>query len=214
LDPNERLLLYMAVTFRSHDLAQAFGLNLAGCCLWLVELARDLGMAVGSLTCVSQSAHVYDRDWKRASDVIDKIKWPALRWDPRSSWRVEKVEDPWEPAVGDKAVDSHGAHYEIVAMTPDLNRPYQVVGNGNMGSPFSLGRGALVGYGFHESKAKPRLRATAFTPGPTSDGKVIAVIEAPTPGALRLQIERSGLVTEIGAALYLGTEIERVGRTL
>ena len=139
---------------------------------------------------------------------------PATPADPDYVWCIEKVEDPWVPEVGDKAVDRHGAHYEIVSLSGGHDRPYVVVGNGNTTAPFSSGWGALVGMGFHEAKAKPRLRATAFSPGPTSDGKVIAVIEAPTPGALRLQIERSGLVTEIGAALYLGTEIERVGRTL
>lgn len=54
---------------------------------------------------------------------------------------------------------------------------------------------------------QPTLRATALTP----DGeKVLRVFEAETPEALRAQVERSGLVTSIGAALWLGDEIRRV----
>jgi hypothetical protein len=53
----------------------------------------------------------------------------------------------------------------------------------------------------------PMLRATALTP----DGKeVIAVFEATTPEALRSQIERSGLISSVGSALWVGDEIRRV----
>ena len=206
--------LHLTVAFRSHDLAQAWALNLAGCCLWLVRLAGELGMAVGTLTCLSGSAHVYDRDWKKAEDVIGKTRWPPIRWDQRSSWRIEKVEDPWVIEVGDES-EYKGAVQKIVKIEAREGLDYLVETTDAKGKLQSwFGRGALVGLGFHRAKAKPRLRATAFKPGPGSDGQVIAVLEAPTAGALRLQIERSGLVTEIGAALYLGTEIARVTQDL
>jgi hypothetical protein len=135
---------------------------------------------------------------------------PPIRWDQRSSWRIEKVEDPWVIEVGDES-EYKGAVQKIVKIEAREGLDYLVETKDAKGKLQSwFGRGALVGLGFYRAKAKPRLRATAFKPGPGSDGQVIAVLEAPTAGALRLQIERSGLVTEIGAALYLGTEIARV----
>jgi len=53
------------------------------------------------------------------------------------------------------------------------------------------------------------LRAEALTP----DGsEVIATYEAKTPETLLRRIAESGLVTETGAALWLGREVERVWR--
>jgi len=51
------------------------------------------------------------------------------------------------------------------------------------------------------------LRATALHP---ESGDVISVIEGPEPGPVALRIQRSGLVTTIGHALWLGRELERV----
>lgn len=84
--------LHMTVTFRSHDLYGAFGLNLAACCLWLVRLADKLGMAAGTLTCLSMSAHVYARDLADAQKVVAAYKPPpGPRWDHRTAWRAELV---------------------------------------------------------------------------------------------------------------------------
>ncbi len=66
---------------------------------------------------------------------------------------------------------------------------------------------------FTGSKGAPTLRAEALTPGPTGGNDVIGVFEAETPGALMLQIGRSGLLSETSAALWLGGEIERVWST-
>jgi len=57
-----------------------------------------------------------------------------------------------------------------------------------------------------------RIRAIASEPGP--EGGIIAVLEAPTAGALRVQIERSGLVTNTGHALFIGGELAAIERTL
>jgi hypothetical protein len=57
-----------------------------------------------------------------------------------------------------------------------------------------------------------RIRAVASEPG--TNGKTLAVLEAPTAGALRVQIERSGLVTGIGHALFLGGELAAMERRL
>lgn len=57
-----------------------------------------------------------------------------------------------------------------------------------------------------------RIRAIASEPGP--EGGIVAVFEAPTAGALRVQIERSGLVTNAGHALFLGGELAAIERKL
>jgi hypothetical protein len=56
----------------------------------------------------------------------------------------------------------------------------------------------------------PVLVAEALTPGEEGGDEILAAFEAPNPGALRLAIDRSGLTTGVGAALWLGSEIERV----
>ena len=94
--------LHLTVIFRSHDLFGAYPHNLAACCLWLVRTAEAHGMAVGTLTCCSFSAHVYERDWAAAQDVVEAYKPPpGPRWDPRTIWTVE--------AVADAAPDDHPA---------------------------------------------------------------------------------------------------------
>lgn len=61
---------------------------------------------------------------------------------------------------------------------------------------------------------QPILRAIALAAdgqgGVLDSTKPIAVIEADTPGGLRTAIERSGLVVNVGGAMWLGAEIERV----
>jgi len=159
--------LHLTVSFRSHDLFGAYSHNLAGICLWLIETAEKHGMAVGTLTCISFSAHVYAKDWNDANTVVeehyDTNHQP--RWDRRAAWRVELL-------GGEPTYDLASYHGDrIVGRTPTI------------------------------------LRATALTP----DGNaVIGVFEASTPEALRAQIERSGLCTSTGSALWLGDEIRRV----
>lgn len=88
----EPATLHMTVVFRSHDLHGAYPHNLAAACIWLVEEAKRQGMIPGLLTCISQSAHVYERDWKAAQDVVAAWKRPAIEWDPRANWRIVSVD--------------------------------------------------------------------------------------------------------------------------
>lgn len=152
--------LHMTVTFRSHDLFAGYPLNLAACCLWLVRLADKLGMSVGTLTCLSMSAHVYDRDLADAQKVVTAYKPPTgPRWDQRAAWRVELV----------RAVSPHAA---------------------------VAGRGPVTS-----------IRAQAITP----DGATgLQVFGAKTPEKLLRDIGESGLIQEVGSALWLGREVERV----
>lgn len=179
--------LHALVTFRSHDLFGAYPQNLAAVCLWLTRLAEEHGMGVGQVMCVSHSAHVYQRDWAAAQEVAAAGRAPVVRWDQRSSWRVTRTGGPVLQGQKDVRYDelTDGEFYWTCR---------------NCGRTDAHSQECTPG----EALA---LRAEALTP----DGsEVIAVFESPSPGNLRLQIERSGLVTEIGAALWLGAEIDRV----
>lgn len=84
-----RYKLHLTVTFRSHDMHGAYPLSLAACCRWLCEEAKALNMEVGTVTCVSMSAHVYDHALEAAGKVVSEhVKPGAWSQDPRSAWRV------------------------------------------------------------------------------------------------------------------------------
>lgn len=73
-----------------------------------------------------------------------------------------------------------------------------------------LAREGFTGLGSDHIDAR-RIRATAMTP----DGaEVVSVFEGATAHALRTAIERSGLVTTVGAALFLGEELMRAEAAL
>lgn len=81
--------LSLTAYFRSHDIFGGYGLNLAALAMWLCAMAYTHGLTIGTLTAMSSSAHVYDRDWGAANDLIADYTPPAMRKDMRSSWAVE-----------------------------------------------------------------------------------------------------------------------------
>lgn len=88
-DVRQRSTLHLTICFRSHDLANAYPTNLAAACLWLVKTAEAHGMAVGTLTCLSMSAHIYEHAYKAAQDAVKAYKpKPGPRWDQRAAWHV------------------------------------------------------------------------------------------------------------------------------
>jgi thymidylate synthase len=186
--------LHMTVTFRSHDMHGAYPLNVAALCLWLCEEAKSLGMAVGTFTCVSQSAHVYERDYNAANAKVDAHKWPAINWDTRSTWRVEVYET--EEIV-------QGVCVSCVVAATRLYRLEGVPGNG--------GYAELVceAHRTHDDRDRPlpkvtAIRAVCLTP----DGnKVTRIFEGKTASGLLQEIERSGLCSNVGNALWLGGEL-------
>ncbi len=211
--------LHAQVVFRSHDLYGAYSLNLAAVCMWLVNTAMRHRMGVGTVSCLSVSGHVYERDWAAAQEVIEAYKPPTVRWDQRTSWRIEKVAlpQPW-PKVGDTV------HYVAQMAGEDYSGTWRILRYDHYedGSVLGVRLEPIDVHPEHDIECfsttdltliEPRpvyeLGATALTP----DGsEVVATFEAPNPGNLRLQLERSGLVTGTGAALWLGAEIERVWR--
>jgi len=161
----------MTTFWRSRDFYAAVPQNMAACCLWLCRLAEKHGMEVGTCTDVSVSGHLYSRDWDAARAVVKAYEPPAIRWDQRASWRVEKIRG--------------------TAKVPLMEW--------NDGSPAS----PMV------KVCTQQLRATAMDP---MGEHVLATFEARTPEALARQCVDSGLITEIGAAVWLGREIARVAR--
>ncbi len=179
--------LHLTIMFRSHDLYGAYPLNLASACLWLQHVATLHRMAVGTLTCVSCSAHIYERDWTDAEAVFEAHGPRDHQWDQRTTWRVE--------------------------LTPGV-RCSKCLGSGEVKVP------ALNGYDYMPYGCKScqglgvtdqRLQATALTP---DGGEVVGVFEGRTVQGVRTQIERSGLIQTVGNALWLGSELERVAKTL
>lgn len=184
-------MLHTTVVFRSHYLFGAYLLNLAAVCMWACELAEKLGMGAGPVTCVSQSAHVYDRDWEAAERVIAEAKWPAIRMDQRCTFVVEVVSDPPEIDETEGPFEGRHEHFRVCKTCKRYVRP-------SFDGPEIK----------HAADCSPngRIRVQALTP----DGdRVIDVWEGRTASALALQIERSGLITEIGNACWLGGELAR-----
>jgi thymidylate synthase len=58
--------------FRSHDIYGAWLLNAFALKKLQEKIAKELKVECGKLTIVSLSAHVYEKDWKSASDTIEK----------------------------------------------------------------------------------------------------------------------------------------------
>ena len=157
----------------------------------LVKMAEKHGMEVGTIMCVSNSAHIYmDRDATAAQDVIKKAgKGPTIRWDSRSVWRLERL--------GTCARCSIYARWE--------KDGYEARDTDFIGLPNHAGcvHAPQVPWDKHT------LQATALDPTGTD---IIAVFTATAPGKLILDIGRSGLVTDLSHAMWLGAEIERVAR--
>lgn len=83
--------LTLRVAFRSHDYWAGYSINLAAFARLLVETAARRKMLVGTLTCVSYSAHVYERDYDAARQLIAKhLDYRGIRTDARSTWVVSR----------------------------------------------------------------------------------------------------------------------------
>ncbi len=237
-----RQTLHLTVSFRSHDLLAAYPQNLGACCRWLVDVASSLGWLVGTVTCVSMSAHVYDHSWGKAEALWAKYRRKGIRWDGRSAFRVEKVPDPSKPApevvvgstceklleLGAKillevtAVRPPGDGFDFPVVSARAVRwtsPEGEVHDRDEASWFEAPehvrhrwRGPLT-YSVRQWlemvgwKPSMLLRAVATVPG---TARVIGVFEASSGSALRIKLEDSGLLQELGSAMWLGAEIERV----
>jgi len=183
--------LDLFVTYRSHSYLDDYPLNLAACCLWLVRMAEKHSMAVGTVMCVSNSAHLYSRDFADAQKVIAAAgKGPVVRWDARSVWRVERIVETYCPRC------ARYAEWE--------SEGYEARNTDFIGLPDHAGCEHEPSF---RGRERVSLRATALDP---TGADIIDVFEAPTPGKLLLDISRSGLLQDHSHSLWLGAEVMKV----
>jgi len=119
--------LHLQFVFRSHDYFAAYPMNVAALASWLVREAESHDLEVGTMTCLSVSAHLYDRDWNDALQIVDTCLPHGYQWDQRSTWRVEVI--PGDPDLGyaDSDLSIHetgftttrGTAIRATALTPD-----------------------------------------------------------------------------------------------
>lgn len=87
-------ILHMTVYIRSNDMYGAWPRNafalrrLHG--LIVKEISKETQLGLGTLTIISASAHLYEKNWSDALEVINKYR-PSykLRFDPKGNFRVE-----------------------------------------------------------------------------------------------------------------------------
>ncbi len=64
--------LFQTVTFRSHDMYEGWPMNLYAVREMQELIAENLGVECGPLTCVSNSAHIYENRWEDAKEILQK----------------------------------------------------------------------------------------------------------------------------------------------
>ena len=87
-------ILHMTVYIRSNDMYEAWPRNafalrrLHG--FIVKEISKETPLGLGTLTIISASAHLYEKNWFDAQEVIKKYR-PSykLRFDPKGNFRIE-----------------------------------------------------------------------------------------------------------------------------
>ncbi|MBS3117553.1 thymidylate synthase [Candidatus Woesearchaeota archaeon] len=78
--------LFMTVYFRSHDMFDAWPRNIFALRRLQSFISEGAGIALGSLSVVSCSAHIYERNWQAAKELLDKHSFPLrFEGDPRGN---------------------------------------------------------------------------------------------------------------------------------
>ena len=205
--------LNLTVTFRSHDLHGAYPLNLAACCLWLCKEAKALGMEVGTLTCISMSAHVYDRDCDaaRAKAGIG-VRIPAAGAFDMTVSFGSKAKAPSEdtPVMRTVLMGRHEGPVEMPKHDPEspaeptrtFAYPKPPKWSQDARSAWRVWREAddrwTGGYRYHAEATDPE------------GTRVLATFQAPTKERLVKDIQASGLVSSVEHALWLGAEVGKL----
>jgi thymidylate synthase len=78
--------LYLIVYFRSNDMFDAWPRNAFALRRLQGNVAKEIGVELGSLTTLSCSAHIYNSCWELSNNLIQKHKHrPQLEFDPRGN---------------------------------------------------------------------------------------------------------------------------------
>ncbi|MBI4170214.1 MAG: hypothetical protein HY514_00830 [Candidatus Aenigmarchaeota archaeon] len=82
--------LFLTTYIRSSDMFAAWPLNAFGLRNIHKEIADGVGLKLGPTTTISASAHIYEHDWKKAQDILEKYHKPVttLRFDPRGNFII------------------------------------------------------------------------------------------------------------------------------
>ena len=223
--------LHAVAAFRSHDLNKGYPLNAAALCLLLRDTAERHGMAIGTLTIHSYSAHIYSSGWNAAEEVIKANPGPVISWDPRSVAVVETY-DTDEPikttcdAYVDRRPAGQGPHVEDFSSrscrAPATRQLVQREHNATRRGYLYCDAHDHQPADFHgpppEYVPLPKVkeirvifRVACFTPdgGPDAAGPVIGIIEGKTASEVALKIKRSGLAQEPGHLLWIGIELAK-----
>ncbi len=94
-----RQKLNLNVYVRSHDIFGGWPLNAFGLCKLHQKIGRESGLAIGSLTFISASAHIYDFNWAEAQKIIQKNKDFEFETDPRGYFIVSTDNKKFEIEV-------------------------------------------------------------------------------------------------------------------
>ncbi|HLD88904.1 MAG TPA: thymidylate synthase [Candidatus Nanoarchaeia archaeon] len=89
--------LFQTVVFRSHDMYAGWPMNLFALRKLQEKVSSELIIPAGPLTCLSQSAHIYENNWKEVDEVLNKYyvhnrKFNIFTLDPRGSFVVNIVD--------------------------------------------------------------------------------------------------------------------------
>ncbi len=82
--------LFLTCYIRSSDMFAAWPLNAYGLRKIHKEIADGIDLKLGPTTTISASAHIYEHDWKKAQELLEKYHKPSakLKFDPRGNFLI------------------------------------------------------------------------------------------------------------------------------
>jgi thymidylate synthase len=92
IQPNVQMDGYLHLTtyIRSNDMVKAWPQNAFGLRKLQKMIAEGLGLKVGNLITISQSAHIYDFDFDTVNKVLNEhYKDPWCKWDPKGYYVIK-----------------------------------------------------------------------------------------------------------------------------
>ena len=105
--------LYLTAYFRSQDMYNAWLMNTYALRKLQYTIAKQIGIGVGSLAVISNSAHIYETNWDNALDVLDATK----RY-------IKRIGDP----RGDFVITIEG-HIKVTHLSPEGKRIEEFYGD-------------------------------------------------------------------------------------